>query len=406
VALAETASGNLNGPEGPGWLATLDVELDNLRGIFAIEAAWASEPKRRLAVAMVPYWHFRGLFNEGRARLREVVAAMEGPTPAAVAALNGLSWLSWAQGELVSAARRARAAFRAARRIGDRRGAAYALLRLAQARYDSGRPASAGLATRRASEIAVELSDDRLSAECSLQLGQVALVEGRLEEADDLLRQSVDGLTRTGLVDRKATALLVLGRLHLQRGDLAAAEAALVQSLTELREFALVRHSVPILESLAAVAADQGDHLRAARLAGAADGLLEWMGARPPRTAPMRSILVARWERALTAKGADVAFAEGRRMELRSVIEFVLGGSPPTAPTPRRQPAPVREVLTARQLVVARLVAQGLSNKEIANRLVISERTAEGHVEQIFNRLGFNARSQIAAWVVRHDAAE
>ncbi|MDQ2952535.1 MAG: helix-turn-helix transcriptional regulator, partial [Chloroflexota bacterium] len=45
------------------------------------------------------------------------------------------------------------------------------------------------------------------------------------------------------------------------------------------------------------------------------------------------------------------------------------------------------------------LVAKGTSNREIAERLGISERTAEGHVEQVRNKLGFRSRAQIAAWV-------
>jgi len=50
---------------------------------------------------------------------------------------------------------------------------------------------------------------------------------------------------------------------------------------------------------------------------------------------------------------------------------------------------------------VAMLVAEGLTNRQIADRLFIAERTAEGHVEQIRNKLGFTSRSQIAAWVGR-----
>src|SRR3989454_12851841 len=54
--------------------------------------------------------------------------------------------------------------------------------------------------------------------------------------------------------------------------------------------------------------------------------------------------------------------------------------------------------LTRREREIAELVAQGQSNREIADKLFISERTAEGHVEQIRNKLGFRSRSQIAAW--------
>jgi DNA-binding CsgD family transcriptional regulator len=66
--------------------------------------------------------------------------------------------------------------------------------------------------------------------------------------------------------------------------------------------------------------------------------------------------------------------------------------------------APLRSVpgtsVTRRQYEVAQLVAQGLTNRDIAGRLGISERSAESHVERIRARLGFRSRSQIAAWVV------
>ena len=48
---------------------------------------------------------------------------------------------------------------------------------------------------------------------------------------------------------------------------------------------------------------------------------------------------------------------------------------------------------------VAALVAEGLSNRAIAQRLVVSQRTVEGHVARILAKLGFSSRAQIAAWV-------
>jgi DNA-binding CsgD family transcriptional regulator len=62
-------------------------------------------------------------------------------------------------------------------------------------------------------------------------------------------------------------------------------------------------------------------------------------------------------------------------------------------------PPGVARLLTAREREVAVLVGRGLSNRDIAAKLVISERTAEGHVEQVRNKLGFHSRSQIAAWI-------
>jgi len=61
----------------------------------------------------------------------------------------------------------------------------------------------------------------------------------------------------------------------------------------------------------------------------------------------------------------------------------------------------VRETgLSPREREVAALVAQGLSNRDIGERLFIAERTAEGHLEQIRNKLGFHSRAEVAAWAV------
>ncbi|MBM2620681.1 alpha/beta fold hydrolase [Actinoplanes sp. LDG1-06] len=95
--------------------------------------------------------------------------------------------------------------------------------------------------------------------------------------------------------------------------------------------------------------------------------------------------------------GAQLAVLPGRshlpyagdRDELVRVVRRFLGLS-----VPRRR----ADGLTARQLEVAELVSQGCTNREIAVRMGIDERSAEGHVERIRLRLGFRSRAQIAAW--------
>jgi DNA-binding CsgD family transcriptional regulator/sugar lactone lactonase YvrE len=61
--------------------------------------------------------------------------------------------------------------------------------------------------------------------------------------------------------------------------------------------------------------------------------------------------------------------------------------------------------LSRRELEVAQLVAEGLTNREIATRLFVSERTVDGHLEHIREKLGVNSRAQVAAWVVREGSA-
>ena len=61
--------------------------------------------------------------------------------------------------------------------------------------------------------------------------------------------------------------------------------------------------------------------------------------------------------------------------------------------------------LTARELEVARLIAQGMTNREVAARLQIAQRTAVAHVEHIMAKLGFASRVEIAVWMLQNDRA-
>jgi len=85
-----------------------------------------------------------------------------------------------------------------------------------------------------------------------------------------------------------------------------------------------------------------------------------------------------------------------RFRDLDDVIDFVLGIA-----EGRRVRSSIVAPLTPRELEVAGLIESGLSNREIAQRLVISKRTADGHVERILAKLGFSSRAQVAAWMAR-----
>jgi non-specific serine/threonine protein kinase len=98
------------------------------------------------------------------------------------------------------------------------------------------------------------------------------------------------------------------------------------------------------------------------------------------------------------------AFAEGRALTQPAAVQLALGeqDAPSATDTGRRAggaaPSAAMAALTRREREIAGLVQQGLSNKEIAESLVISKRTAETHVEHILTKLGFTNRNQIAAW--------
>lgn len=87
-------------------------------------------------------------------------------------------------------------------------------------------------------------------------------------------------------------------------------------------------------------------------------------------------------------------------MSVAEAADFALGQPPAkragAAMTPLRTAA---GTLSRREMEIARLIAEGLSNKEVATRLFISNRTVETHVTNMLNKLGLSSRTQLARWV-------
>ena len=148
---------------------------------------------------------------------------------------------------------------------------------------------------------------------------------------------------------------------------------------------------------------------RAARLLGAAQAVWRTSGAKVDETTAY-SVFDQRSTDALRAAGSGVfettsfeqAFAEGASYSFDQAVALALGedddaDAPPTAsPAPR---AGAAGGLTRREREVAGLLAEGLSNKDIAGRLVISQRTVETHVDHVLGKLGLTSRGQVASWV-------
>ena len=85
-------------------------------------------------------------------------------------------------------------------------------------------------------------------------------------------------------------------------------------------------------------------------------------------------------------------------MTIGEGVAFAVEDKLPPKPAPAARPRSYA-VLTRRQLDIARLVAEDLSNKQIAARLFLSERTVETHITNILNKLGLNSRVQLSRWV-------
>jgi non-specific serine/threonine protein kinase len=154
-----------------------------------------------------------------------------------------------------------------------------------------------------------------------------------------------------------------------------------------------------VLEGLAGLAARENQPARAVRLVGAAEAIREGIGA--PRS-PGDQADLERWLAPVRHAGDEEARAawraEGRAMTLDQAIEYGLADSV----TPPAASGGGAQALSPREREVARLVADGLTNREIAERLIISEGTARVHVSHILDRLGLRSRAQLAVWAAEN----
>jgi DNA-binding CsgD family transcriptional regulator len=197
-----------------------------------------------------------------------------------------------------------------------------------------------------------------------------------------------------------------LGSLALEEGDYPAARAWLSQALTTYPEFD--RHGfMHGLAVSAALAAAEGQPAAALRLAGAATALSRRTGIliqHSDRGRYERWVATAR--EALETDAAADAWAEGQQMGLDRAIAYALAlfGPVPKAGYTSDEPLSLRipDQLTARQMEVAGLIAMGLTNHQIADRLVVTDRAVAAHVERILDKLGFGSRAQIAVWASEH----
>jgi len=160
------------------------------------------------------------------------------------------------------------------------------------------------------------------------------------------------------------------------------------------------------LEVLAWAAGADRRHEDAARLLGAVGSALDSVGGGLFRTLQDgHEDCVARTRSELGDPTYDRLLSEGAALRFDEAVALALGRSPePGRRTPRPAAGLDRRAtrLTRRETEVARLVAEGLSDREIADRLVLARRTAEGHVQRALRKLGLTSRQQLAGWVVEH----
>jgi predicted ATPase/DNA-binding CsgD family transcriptional regulator/Tfp pilus assembly protein PilF len=279
---------------------------------------------------------------------------------------------------------------------------------------------------QRAYETALEVLADNIRwgvAQVEYGMGTLARTRG---DADTAVRYFTDAMEIFRELDARpeiARCQAGIGWIAVASGDFDQAQESLAEAL-RLNQIGGQRLGIARgLEAFAALAAARRQPERAARLAGAACQLRESLGHGTGIGPRIEAVLEFARGR-LGASAAAALFAEGREVSAEDAVGFALGpdqDQPVPGPLAATEPAwtdPARRgavthrnsippglptPLTPREHEIVKLIARGLSNREIADELVISPATAARHVANILAKLGYSSRTQIASWATRHE---
>ncbi len=405
MALAEEADAGLRGPDEGRWLERLHVEHDNLR--VALEFTRADdddgEAEVRLVRALEWFWHIGGHWAEGRARLEAALQRTGEPSSLLPKVFVGATRLAYRQGDRVHARGFCERGLVMSRRTGDRTGEGCCLLWLGILTMAEGDLERAQPLLEQSLGIYRAIGDQWWTVEALSFLGNLAAMRNDYERATSFHEESLAVARETRNPMNLTTALRNLGHVALRRGQVRRAAECYSDSLAVYKRVNIPGVITECLDGLARVACVRGAYVQAARLFGATEASLEVLGGQLPLWSD-----VSEHDRHVAATRAalgDAAFAAareaGRAMTLERVIEYALTVTTGTSAEDQEQGP-----LTVREREVATLVAQGMTNREIAAALVIAERTAETHVQNILNKLGFDSRTQVAAWAVKRGLGE
>ncbi|MFN8633969.1 MAG: tetratricopeptide repeat protein [Chloroflexota bacterium] len=385
------------------WLDRLDAEHDNVRAALRWSEGDSSRAERGLQMASGlanGYWTIRAHLTEGRDWFRRLLALVQDRMPLRARGLQGAGYFALRQSDYPDADARFAEALAIWDELGDRRGRAMTLSRYAVVPHhlrDFDRAKSMleeGLALSR------EFGDQHGVQVAVRNLADLARDRGELPEAAAAYQEALAMARAAGDNHDVGYALRGLGHVARAQGQYERAREYLRESLTSLRELR-DRRCIPLcLEGLACTETGADWAERAARLFGAAHATQATTGAPAP---PADLADYQRTEADARASLGAERFAEiweaGAALSLDEAVAYALAESVTAAVPATTVP------LSAREREVVALIASGLSNRQIAEQLVLSIRTVERHIENVYNRLGISGkagRAIVTAYALRH----
>ncbi|MFI0369917.1 ATP-binding protein [Actinomadura sp. 1N219] len=389
------------------WLDWFDCERGNIRALLGDGVATAEPELLQDAMeSLGRFWALRGTLGEGRQWAERVLETRDTTGAGWSGCLAAAALMTTLQNDLDEARELLDRALAQGRADDDRSGIALAhsgqgILALFTGDFDL----ALRLLTTADGLYRESGQDDVLVLLIDVFRGVAHLFKGDFAASVDHADRAVRAGAESGELWVRSYGMLVCGIALWLADDLDASLERLRTSLRIKRDLDDGLGITLALEAIAACLSSRGEPTRAIRLLGAADRLREftqtsWFG---PHHALLREIHTGKAMEALGEERYRTALEEGGRLPLTDAIEDALGETPSGAAA-SSSAAEAGGPLTSRELEVAALVAEGLSNRAIAERLTIAKRTADSHVEHILAKLGFSSRAQIATWITAQNA--
>ncbi len=379
------------------WLAWTELEIDNIRSILQRCIACAdAQCGLELAGSMAYYWIMRATTESVR-WLDELFASGPSSPHTLARAYRLRGWLSLLQVDPVAARPWLARAIAAARETGPLSLLSESLTTAANAETVAGDAVAARRFLDEAEALSSQLSDYPSTVGVIQARVVAAMFRGDRDAAGSAAWEGVRVSRDVGDLYMLGQMLLNVGLVAMMGGDLEASQPRFLEALGVAQQIDDRAAQFFLLNALGWHAASSGQPRLAARLLGAAETV--GAGAGSGVAGPFVPMVAAAKESSIGALGTakfDAAFEAGRRLSRGEAVRLALG-----APDHVEVPAAGAGAgpLAARELEVARLIAEGMTNKQIAARLFISDRTVATHVGHILNKLGFNSRAEVAGWM-------
>ncbi|MFD2396624.1 LuxR C-terminal-related transcriptional regulator [Prauserella oleivorans] len=384
------------------WYATTRREHPNIRQALAFSLSDPKEPDLAIEMATLlrPFWEQAGSVLEGYRWLRRALEHATDPTPQRASGLASASILGFLLGDDETARQLRVEHLELADHLGWDEPHTTALFASALEAFADGNVDTAFDEAERAVRQGLRHGDTGATAEAMALSALYAFIL-QSEQAEETATRFLTYAESQGAHLLKAIALYPLGAVRWLKGDVPAARSAMREAIKLYQLFDHPGMVAVCVEGLAWSAARTEADL-AAKLLGAARSIWKYSQMRLAEKAVQQ--VGQGVENRLRQELGDLAFEQqysaGQELSFADAITLALG-DPKQAGRNRKAPVPDAG-LTRRERQVAALVAAGLTNKEIAAKLVISHRTADAHIEHIRAKLGVRSRTQIARWFSEH----